>query len=228
MKILTLIITLILFSCNNSDKKESKYEPKILIASIKKLEVSCNWADSIKISNVYIKTYLNKMDSITLPMINNYRKHDNYPFFKLNLKEAKKYIKNYHESSAYGVYVISKQFENEKYVALTLLYWGDCIWDIFIVTIEKESGELIDRKCILYDFENCNAYSINSEMLTRFSDNKFEVFQSIEYWSSDDKTIEDPALMEKHIKETIKTKNELQIDGRIKCIEKDSTIINVP
>lgn len=109
-----------------------------------------------------------------------------------------------------------------------MLYWGDCIWDIFIVTIEKESGELIDSKCILYDFENCNANSINSEMFVRFSDNKFEVFQSIEYWSSDDKSIEDPSQMEKHIKETIKTNNEFQIDGIINCLEKDSTKINVP
>lgn len=192
MKLFSIIILFFLISCNQPIKENN----------LKKNNSTENgndneWIDSIRISNDWIKLSFKPLDSINAEQINKLRVNDTYPFFQLSNQVAKKYIKDFSDNSSYGVYAISKQYCNENIISLLLFHWGDCIWDIYLVTIDRKNFDLIDSERILYLADNCSTDEINQKMTTYFSKNKFRVSNILKYWTSENNTEEDPT--KKHI-----------------------------
>lgn len=218
------ILVLIIISCKQKTDKTNISKTSVAI-SLKQL--SNKWSDSLFITNTWVKTFYTKMDSISFKQIEELRKDNKYPFYKLNTTLAKKYIKNYSEINLDEVYLISKQYCNNNYNSLILFHLGDCIYDIYLVTINKADSKFIDSEKIFFWADNCTSNEIIQNMTTYFSDNKFEIKNILEYWESDDKQNEDPAQMNIHVIDSTLMKCIIESNGIIKR-DKKKTKNNVP
>ena len=213
IKVLKLVIcAMLITSCQSNKKSNPKYafdeqsSDKIDLSYSNQHEYNTiTYADSIYISNTWVKTYFNYLDSITPYQIEKERIDGKYPFFKINNDIIRKYIKCYHEFDDPNIYAISKQYSNENFETVILLYGGDCIWNVLLITIDKKNGDYIDSYTVLYDGTGCASESIEQEMKTFFKGNEFETTNKLEYYEDED-----------YIIENVVTKGEILPNGSIK------------
>ena len=217
-----IIFTLLIFlaiSCKHSPKGNVRndYDSTNNNQIIK----TKNWADSVLISNNWIMTYFKNMDSLTITQIDKVERNDSLPFYKMDTTYAKKYIKCYYPGVD-GIYAVSKQYSNDKYISLILYYAEECVWHYDLVTIDKNNFEYIDSYKLLYNPGDCSEIDIKSEMKTIFNKNKFEVNSVMDYWTNKDSTIKDPLKMDIHKEITTRTRCEILPNGVINKQEDSS------
>lgn len=226
MKLLYKLLILITFSCSQQDVQTQEIPVATTTATVVESDTIV-WADRIINLDFSVKLFYKTLDSLTAEQINKFRSNDSYPFYKIDTKYAKKYIKDYDNSAAYGVYAISKQYVNDKTFSIIFFHWGDCIWDFYLVTIDKQNFDLIDSERILYSANNCSLLTIEQQMKTRFSGNRFTTTNIIDKWVSNDNEVKDSTQVETHVKDSLITFGEILPNGMIKREIKNSTT-NLP
>lgn len=128
------LIFLMIISCkNNNVQKES---------NINSDSINSNQIDTCFIDDIQYK-FVN-LDSISPDLISKYRneiKPNNpvYDLYKLTKSQIKCLFKteNIYSDDSYGVYVVSKQFENNDVVGIIVFYWDDCVYYGDLLIIDK-------------------------------------------------------------------------------------------
>lgn len=146
-QIILLITCLILLSCQHKPKKEKQS----FLDTINFDKWEC-FLDKVEYK-------FTNLDSISPEFVTKFRREKNegtsYDFYKLTPEQIKSLLtkEEHYSDVSYGLYVVSKQYEENGLLGIVVFFWMDCEYYGQLLIVDKNC-KLIDRFTVFSEL-NC-------------------------------------------------------------------------